>query len=140
MLKESTFRITNPFDPESRGHATVRGRKVVIPKGTVIRTTHPQNGPVRVAKRTQIVTLHHAMWGWIDREYNTEGRVIFPTITWAGASGYWCDVQVTPELAAANSVELPALPKPDEDGRLDGYRLAVIPSYDNDYTNRWETP
>lgn len=133
----SIFTINNPFDSEGKGSAAVRGMKVVIPKGTVIRTTHPSQGPFRVAGRTQTVSLHMASPGWIDREYDNEGGVIFPYITWAGAGGYWCDVQVTPELAAANGVELPALPVPDEDGNIEHHHLAVTPSYEDGYTNRW---
>ena len=45
---------------------------------------------------------------------------------------------MTPEFAAANGVELPELPVPDENGRLGGhYRVEVIPSYEDGYTNRW---
>lgn len=124
----SIFRITNPLDTDN---------KVVIPKGTVIRTTHPTAGPVRVAARKQTVSLYGVSPGWIDREYDNEGGVIFPTVSWAGAGGYWCDVQVTPELAAANGVKLPELPVPDENGRIDRYHLAVTPSYEDGYTNRW---
>lgn len=136
------FRINNPFDPDNAGSAAVRakGVTVVIPKGTVIRTTHPSDGPVKVSKRTHTVKVHHVNWGYIGRDARDEGRVYYPTITWAGAGGYWCDVQVTPELAAANGVELPELPVPDENGRVDNWRLEVIPSYDDGYTDRWAVP
>lgn len=136
-MNASDFRIVNPFDPNRAGSVAVRGRKVTIPAGTIIRTTHPQNGPVRVAKKTHTVTLHMAADGWIDRAHGSEGKVIFPTISWAGAGGYWCDVQVTPELAAANGIELPDLPQPDEDGRIGMHRMVVAPTYEDGYTNRW---
>ena len=137
-MSTSDFRVVNPFDPDRKGASAVRGRKVLIPAGTVIRTTHPQNGPVRTAKRTHTITVHHASDGWIDREYDTEGSVIFPTLSWAGTGGYWCDVQVTPELAAANDISMPALPEPDADGRIGRYRVGVVPSYEDGYTNRWK--
>ncbi len=137
------FRIANPFDTGDAGSAALRARgvTVLVPKGTVIRTTHPSDGPVKISKRNHTVKVHHAMWGYIGREYTDEGLVHYPTITWAGAGGYWCDAQVTPELAAANGVELPTLPEPDENGRLDGrWRMEVIPSYDDGYTDRWAVP
>lgn len=64
------FRINNPFDPENNGSAAVRakGLTVVIPKGTVIRTTHPSDGPIKVAKRNHTVKVHHVNWGYIGRD------------------------------------------------------------------------
>lgn len=137
---KNLLRIDNPFDPENIGSAELRrnGLQVIVPAGTIIRTMHPSQGPFRVAKKTTTVTVHLVNWGYIGRDRHDEGRVHFPTISWAGAGGYWCDAQVTPEFAAANGVELPELPVPDENGRLGGrYHMEVIPSYEDGYTDRW---
>ncbi len=125
-------RIENPI---------ARGDRIIIPAGTVIRTTHPRRGPVRVSKRKSEVLVRISSPGWIDTDRNKEGRVNFPTISWAGEAQYLCDVQVTPELCEANGIPVPELPELNERGLLAGrYRMEVIPSYADGYTNRWAAP
>lgn len=55
------------------------GSKVVIPKGAYIETTHPQGD--RIAKRSQVVTVHHTLNGYDD---------VPSKVCWAGSGGYWC--------------------------------------------------
>ena len=123
----STNSITNPFN---------KGDSVVIPKGTIIHSTHPQQKK-RAAGRKQTITVYHASNGWVetDRYYGDLGMVKLPTVTWPGAGGYWCDVQLTPELAKANGIDVPELP--GQSGEINHTRLDVIPSYDDGYTDRW---
>lgn len=111
-----------------------RGDTVLIPKGTLIRSTHPGRRKY-LAGRTHRVKVWSSWPGSVSLE-NERGKVHFPSITWPGSGGYWCDVQLTPELAEANSVPMPELP--GQDGRLGVHALDVIPSYQDGYTDRWE--
>lgn len=137
MTTESNT-IANPFG---------RGDTVVIPAGTVVhRPTHPDPSMrSKTLTRKQTVTLFSATPGWVERTYYTTmrdgsvaeaGMVVLPQVSWAGSGGYWCDVQVTPELCAANGVAVPELPYQDEDSAQRA-RLACVPSYGRGYTDAW---
>ena len=111
----------------------------MIPKGTRIHTTMNGDKNRKTAGRKHTVKAVTAGGGWVDTMNDHKhgaGYVVLPTVTWAGESGYWHDAQVTPELCAANGVDVPTLPTPDED-RLTGARLDVIPSYGPGYDNTW---
>lgn len=72
-----------------------RGDKVRVPKGTFIRTTHPQreNGP---SKRTQTVTINHILNGTDEHKgYHGEWQYrTNPSVVWAGTGGYWCEADI----------------------------------------------
>ncbi|TXH10720.1 MAG: hypothetical protein E6R04_04475 [Spirochaetes bacterium] len=129
MANNDSLHVANPFN---------KGDAVTIPAGTVISSTHPQRR-WSVSKRAQTITVHHTIDTYVSVElHGNRGMVKFGTVTWPGAGGYWRDVQVTPELLAANGMELPELP--GQDGTIRGYHLDVIPSFDEGYTNRWNAP
>jgi hypothetical protein len=123
--------ITNPFR---------QGQVVVVPSGTLARSTNPRHRGLRVTKVTRRVTVRSASDGWVDAsgfEGRGRGCVILPTVTWPGSGGYWKDVQVTSKLLAANGRA--PLVMPD----LAPYELAdldVLPSTDDGYTDRWRRP
>ena len=66
-----------------------QGDKVVVPKGTVIRTMHPSRGPRYEAKRDTTVKVS-TVYDW-KPEYS--GRE--PQISWAGSGGYWCEAPIS---------------------------------------------
>ncbi|TXH11003.1 MAG: hypothetical protein E6R04_03375 [Spirochaetes bacterium] len=111
---ETSYWIDNPFS---------RGDTARIPAGTVVRTTRSAR-PRYVLSKAQTVQIAHANKGHINRHESrlTAGTVLLPEIVWAGTGGYWCRVQVTPELAALNGKALPQLPPRDA-------RLDVDPDY-----------
>lgn len=121
--------ISNPFG---------QGSEVLLPQGTVVHSTNPSKGEY-VLKRSQTVTVHHCVGGYVNldnyRDFGGRGFVYLPMITWPGTGGYWCDVQITPELCEFNGVPVPELP--GQDGNCGNYALDVIPSYQDGYTNRW---
>lgn len=125
---DNPFTVVNPVK---------RGSKLTVPAGTVVHSTNPSKRQY-VLKRAQTVLVHHAPDGWIDTVNHFgqgDGYVSLPTISWAGTGGYWCDVQVTPEVAAANGLELPTLP--GQGGKVGWVGIDVIPSYEDGYCNRW---
>ena len=75
-------------------------RKVRIPKGTRFWTTHPSASQAvggdnhKVAGRTYEVDVHRVSEGWVDT-WVRDGVLHQPTVTWAGAGGYWCEVPLT---------------------------------------------
>ena len=98
-----------------------KGMEVTIPKGTVIKSTHPQGD--RVAKRSFKVKVHHLLSGshcpkdWLrgyDKEkadelnltvlvgeQNEEQQVTSnPSVRWVGASGYWMQADINEVLKA----------------------------------------
>lgn len=121
-------RIPNPFH---------RGQQIRIPAGTPVRSTNPKHhGEPFTTKRAQTVLLRQAHDGYVDLWDDAKrgiGFVWLPTVTWAGGSGYWHDVKVTPEFCAALGVEVPALPVL---GTYDARRLDVEPGYGPGYDNR----
>jgi hypothetical protein len=121
----------------SIGNPFRQGDNVLIPENTLIRSTHPQQKERRSGRNQTVkVTMSHDGWVETDSYHGDLGKVMLPVITWAGSGGYWCDVQVTPELAAVNDVPTPELP--GRDGIIYQTNLDVIPSYDDGYTNRWD--
>lgn len=127
MTTESASgRIPNPV---------AKGDTIVIPKGTVIHTTHP-SGRVQVSKRAQTITVSHTLDGWVSRERHNAGKVLLPTVTWPGTGGYWRDVQLTKAVLEANGLELPT--PPGQDGYISSTPLLVVPSYEDGYTNEWK--
>lgn len=81
--------IIGPFynGLENDPRLNVRGTKIKIKKGALIRSTGPQHNTV--ARRDRIVTLFDFDQGYCHRsakfeEYRTA------KVTWVGASGYWC--------------------------------------------------
>lgn len=128
MSRLADFRIINPFNPDDLPIGELKGIKAVIPAGTLIRFGYPQDSHIRAAKKTYTVTVLYATRGYISGNPDTEGMVSFPQLSWTGKG--WRDVQVTPELAAANGVSLPELINPG---------TTVVPSYSG-YTDRWSEP
>lgn len=127
-LASRSGRIANPLR---------RGDIVLVPKGTVVHTTHP-SGRVQVTKRAQYITVHMAMDGWVSRDRHDAGKVLLPVVTWAGTGGYWRDVQLTKAVLDANGLALPA--PPGQDGYISSTPLLVTPSYDEGYTDEWSAP
>lgn len=86
-----------------------KGRKVRIPKGTVITGTFPERR--KVAGRTYTVTAHHFDRGYTgDTHIPPESKHYIgprpPRLCWVGAGGYWhyadfADVEVLPEEGGA---------------------------------------
>lgn len=112
-----------------------RNDTVILSKGTVVRSTNPSKRSY-VLTRAQRIIVRMSSPGYVMLDGGEDrGKVHLPTLTWAGTGGYWCDVQVTPELCEANDVGVPELP--GQDGRIGHTALNVIPSYDEGYTNRW---
>jgi hypothetical protein len=73
--------------------------KVRIKKGTRFWTTHPQaerddRGPYKVAGRTYEVDVNRVSEGSVTIMGRDEGEVTQPSVTWAGAGGYWCEVSL----------------------------------------------
>lgn len=77
-----------PFQP---------GSKVLIPKGTRIRSTDPRAPREgRPCKRSHVIKVDHTLGGF----YHQGGEApVHPSIRWAGAGAYW-------QEADANDVEL----------------------------------
>lgn len=74
------------------------GQEVVVPRGAVVRSTHPKNKK-RVCKRAQKIKVHSVGWG-MERD----GKAVCnPEITWVGAGGYWCWVDVNEVLEGMKS-------------------------------------
>lgn len=112
-----------------------KGDTLTLPKGTVVHSTNPSKRQYTL-QRAQTITVFSSCSGWVVTDRVGErGAVYLPTLTWPGTGGYWCDVQVTPELCAAVGVIAPELP--GQDGKLGYTELDVVPSYDDGYTNRW---
>ncbi len=126
-LESISGRIPNPVP---------KGDTIVVPKGSVIHTTHP-SGRVQVTKRTQRITVYMASDGWVSRERHDAGKVLLPTVTWAGTGGYWRDVQLTKAVLETNGLTLPT--PPGQDGRISSTPLLVQPSYEDGYTNEWKS-
>lgn len=84
----------NPLSEQELLLKFLRGKKVRIPKGTTIQTTHPQRGPDFVAGRTYEITVHH-----VAEEWRCEGKTHPARVVWPGTGGYWCE-------ADAKNVEL----------------------------------
>jgi len=74
------------------------GMTVTIPKGTQIRTTHPE-GRIRVASRTYKVKVNHLLPGscmW-DNSNAFRSEIVpmtNPSVVWAGTGGYWMEVDM----------------------------------------------
>lgn len=94
------------------------GDSVVIPKGTPVR----HRNKVTVSKRAQTVRVHHVLPGMSRPAYDAhryenmdipaglEDHLLIPvsnpTIVWAGAGGYWSEVDIN-FLPVANPQPLP---------------------------------
>ena len=130
-------RIKNPFS---------RGQVITIPAGTPFTTTHPGRDGVQVTGRKQQVKVHSVNDGYVQRwdERNIpRGTVHLPEVTWPGTGGYWKDIQVTPELLAANGLPGLELPELDKGARYDvglDDDDEGLPSLEEGYTNRWKAP
>jgi hypothetical protein len=79
-----------------------KGQRVVIPAGTVVRF----KGEEILTERKQTVTVHMSGNGYYDEVRTVDGWGNFklrkPTVTWAGAGGYWKDAQVDLDVLEAN--------------------------------------
>lgn len=121
-------RIDNPFQ---------RGQSLTIPAGTPVRSTNPKHkGEVFTTNRAQTVMVRQVGDGYIDLWDDAKrgiGFIWLPTLTWAGGSGYWSDVKITPEFCEALGVDVPAIPSV---GTCDARRLDVEPAYGPGYDNR----
>jgi len=75
-----------------------RGDYVLIPKGVIIKSTHPQRGPSYDNPRGRKVCIHHLLPG------STAGilPVTNPTVVWTGHGGYWfsCDINDVEKVEA----------------------------------------
>lgn len=61
-----------------------KGTKVLIKKGTALRSTHPTRKNF-VAKKDYIITTFNS-----DPEWKTEEGTVYPAkVEWAGTGGYW---------------------------------------------------
>lgn len=75
----------------------VKGQRVRIKAGTVIRTTHPRydrNNP-KIAKRNYTVTVHDVYQGSLNTHWHrhqVEWAARDQEIVWPGEGGYWCYV------------------------------------------------
>lgn len=90
-----------------------KGDIVVIPAGTRVKTMHPQRD-FYTLKRRQRVKVHHVLGGFTDGD-----KVTPPVVCWAGAGGYWCEVDINdviprsfPQVTAKSSEtsEKPTVP------------------------------
>lgn len=119
-----------------------RGQRITLPKGTVVRSANPRHAYHRVLARPQEVVVHSVFPGYIDTSgwEREKGKVLLPSISWAGTKGYWQDVQVTPELAEELGVEL-VLPVDTSDMEVvaqmirEGY--SALPGLTPDVAPRW---
>lgn len=78
----------------------VQGDEVIVPRGTVVHSTHPRRHEY-VAMRRMTVTVCYA-----DPGYWVGDRVKLPQIEWVGADGYHRSAQLTPELLRENGISL----------------------------------
>lgn len=87
--------LTNPFR---------RGERIVIPKGTPYRTTHPGKDGLHKTGRAATVTLRSVYRSYVDTYSRGRGEpILVPgTVTTAGTGGYWKDYVVTEDLLVAN--------------------------------------
>lgn len=80
--------------------AVVKGDRVRIKAGTIIRTTHPRydrNNP-KVAKRNYTITVYDVYSGSINSHWHrhqVEQAARDQTIVWPGEGGYWCYVSTS---------------------------------------------
>lgn len=80
-----------------------RGDTVTIRKGTSIKTTHPTKKEI-VAGRTYTVKINHILNGtseanwefntWTQKYEEVRKPLSNPSVRWAGAGGYWYEVDV----------------------------------------------
>jgi len=92
------------------GLSTLVGKKVQIPKGTVINSTHPSYPPEgRPAGRTLTVTVRSATKGYyapeVGRSASGNLRYYPAEVTWVGTGGYWMDAPLR-DCILAPEVEL----------------------------------
>ena len=104
-----------------------KGNQVYIPKGTLVKSMHPQKGNF-ISKRGQWVSVHHMGCGQTvpeddyDRHYkhnfpdapkdlkyeerfNQVGYATMnPTVVWPGAGGYWCEVDINIVLNSGKEI------------------------------------
>ena len=74
-----------------------RGDYVVIRKGAVVKSTHPQRRTY-VTKRAQKVKVHS-----IFSAYELDGVQHTAKVSWAGSGGYWCDAELADVVLADNA-------------------------------------
>lgn len=101
MLEQSdrtTLRWVGPFGNEP---SIQKGDKVRVRKGAPIRTLRSNNvvysggeRPGQRARKSYTITVHRVGNGWVERPTNRAPIVRNPTIIWAGAGGYWCEVDI----------------------------------------------
>lgn len=83
--------IENPF---------AQGDEVVVPRGTVVHSTHPSRYEYVITRR-QVVTVRYA-----DPGYWLDNRAKLPQVEWVSGDGYHRNAQVTPHLLRENGVEM----------------------------------
>lgn len=74
------------------------GEEVVIPKGTLVHSMHP-NRKEYTTTRDYTITVNHMMEGSNDKLGRPETN---PTVRWPGFGGYWSSVDVNAILTANN--------------------------------------
>jgi len=67
--------------------------KILIPKGTFIRSMYPRRNEY-YSKKSIRVNVHHILSG------SSNGSN--PKVVWAGSSGYWAEVDINDVLEANN--------------------------------------
>lgn len=120
-------RIANPFQ---------QGQRVLIPAGTPVRSMNPRKKGVFYTKRAHTVLIRMVADGHVDLWNDAKrgkGYVHLPTITWAGGSGYWHDVKVTPEFAERVGGATLTLP---EFSDYERHMLDAEPGFGPGYDNR----
>jgi hypothetical protein len=69
----------------------LRGKRVRVPAGVPVRSTHPQVKGWQRTKRAQTVRVDHVLSGSED---GWENVISDPSVRWPGAGGYWREVPV----------------------------------------------
>lgn len=79
------------------GQHLVKGQKVRIKKGTVIRSMHPRHtrDNPKIAGRDYIITVFDTYTGHVNSHWHPHARrwaVRNHEVLWPGEGGYWCTV------------------------------------------------
>ena len=70
-----------------------KGMKVRIKKGAVYTSMNPSLAGSQVNKLNRVITIHNVYEGYIPFPAGSYPHRN-PSITWAGAGGYWCETEI----------------------------------------------